>query len=448
MNKKSLPFAIQIFYGIGVSYAIVDQIFNQWVLYYYLPPNNSGLKPLLAPLFISIAMAVSRLVDMIADPLVGWWSDKTKTRWGRRIPFIAIGSIPLAIAMIAYFYPIKSTGSIPTFIYLTIVGCLFFIFYTIVGAPYNALIPEISHTAGDRLNLSTWQAVFRMVYTAIAMIAPPLLIKSLGRGNTEQGIRLMVIILAVLAASGIYVTVFLVPERKYALEKKSLDKKVSLLKSGFKFGPLIFYFAGFLCFFFGFNILRTTMNYYVEDIMGMGKKEIFLASLLFFTGCVISFYPVNRLAKVTGYRKLMLAGLVMLFILSIMLFFLGKLFGPAMGFVIFFLMGIPVAGTAFIFPPAMLSDIASQVREVSGTNVGGILFGIQGFFLKTAFFLQIALVPGVLAAGSGPSFFDSLIKMPERIESGGIYATSLIAAGAFFVSFIFYFFYKEEKREQ
>ena len=48
---KKLSSRIQIFYGLGVSYAIVDQIFAQWVLYYYLPPENSGIRPLMAPLF-------------------------------------------------------------------------------------------------------------------------------------------------------------------------------------------------------------------------------------------------------------------------------------------------------------------------------------------------------------------------------------------------------------
>jgi|GEM_PF-4283170 len=57
------------------------------------------------------------------------------------------------------------------------IGSLFFTFYTIVGAPYNALIPEIGRTPEERLNLSTWQSVFRLSYTAIAIILPGILIK-------------------------------------------------------------------------------------------------------------------------------------------------------------------------------------------------------------------------------------------------------------------------------
>src|SRR6056297_1210141 len=126
-NSKKLPLLIQILYGVGVSYAIVDQIFAQWVLYYYLPPASSSLKPLLVPIFISMALVISRFVDVIFDPLVGYWSDKFESKWGRRIPFIALGSIPLVLTTIAYFYPIKSESGIPTFIYLTVIGSLFFI---------------------------------------------------------------------------------------------------------------------------------------------------------------------------------------------------------------------------------------------------------------------------------------------------------------------------------
>ncbi|MEG2697091.1 MAG: MFS transporter, partial [Cetobacterium sp.] len=67
-----IPLKTQIFYGVGVSYAIVDQIFAQWILYFYLPPENSGLKPFLAPVLISLALAISRVVDMVSDPVVGY----------------------------------------------------------------------------------------------------------------------------------------------------------------------------------------------------------------------------------------------------------------------------------------------------------------------------------------------------------------------------------------
>ena len=270
-QSNRLPMYVQLFYGIGVSYAIVDQIFAQWVLYYYLPPENSGIKALMTPLFLSVALVISRFIDMIADPLVGFWSDKTNSKFGRRIPFIAIGSIPLLISTILYFFPIKSDSGIITFVYLAIIGCVFFIFYTIVGAPYNAIIPEISANKNDRINLSTWQSIFRLLYVAIAMILPGILIKVFGGGDTEKGIRLMVIFLCAISFLGMLTTVLFVKEKKYSVlahtENMNIFKSLKIMLNK----NFIIYLFGFLFFFLGFNILRASMNYYVEVIRGLGK---------------------------------------------------------------------------------------------------------------------------------------------------------------------------------
>lgn len=292
----SLSKKTQIFYGMGVSYAIADQIFAQWILYFYLPPENSGLKPIMAPVFISIALAISRIVDMITDPTIGYISDKVNTKWGRRIPFIAAGSIPLGLTTVAFFFPPIGNNTV-AFIYLAIVGSLFFTFYTIVGAPYNALIPEIGVTMEERLDLSTWQSVFRLLYTAIAMIIPGKLIEVIGNGDTQFGIRGMVIILSIITALGGFVTVFGVKEKNYSVgetSKLSFKDTMKLIISDKNF---IFYLLGLLFFFVGFNTLRATMNYYVEDIMGYGKGQITIASAILFGMSALFFYPTNKISK-------------------------------------------------------------------------------------------------------------------------------------------------------
>ncbi|MCK8818171.1 MFS transporter [Natroniella sulfidigena] len=446
-EKRNLPKIIQIIYGIGVSYAIVDQIFAQWVLYYYLPPAASDLEALLPPILIALALVISRFVDMIIDPLVGYWSDRFESKWGRRIPFITVGAVPLILLTVAFFYPIKSDGGIPTFIYLTLVGSFFFIFYTIVGAPYNSLIPEISQSRKDRLNLSTWQSVFRLFYTAIAMIAPGILIEQLGRGNDEQGIRLMVILLGSLALIGMLIMVFSLDERKYSGGKVSDVDLKSSLKLVFSNRSFIFYLLGFMFFFLGFNILRASINYYVEEIMGYGKGMITVVSALLFGAAAISFYPINRLARRIGYKKPMLVSLVALILLSGALFLLGRGLPVEFGFLIFTLIGIPVAGAAFIFPPAMLSEISAVMAEEEEVQIEGLLFGIQGFFLKLAFLLSIAILPLVLVAGTDVSILKSLITTPQGVQQWGISLTSLWAAAFFLISTVFYYFYQEQEAE-
>ena len=140
------------------------------------------------------------------------------------------------------------------------------------------------------------------------------------------------------------------------------------------------------------------MNYYVEAIMNFGKVEITYASALLFGMSALFFYPVNRISKRFGYRLPMLAALLMLMVFSVLLFFLGKFIPIKMGFVIFGLIGIPVAGAAFIFPPAMLSEIAAVASQKTGVQIEGLFFGLQGFVLKFSFFLSGGLLPIILVS--------------------------------------------------
>ncbi|QEN05922.1 MFS transporter [Thiospirochaeta perfilievii] len=444
MNKPKLTVALQIFYGFGVSYAIVDQIFSQWVIYFYLPPEGSGLTPLLPPIFIGLAFLISRFVDAIADPLVGYWSDRVTSKWGRRIPFIAVGAIPLLLVTVLFFYPPKDSTQYMVFLHLSIVGCLFFIFYTIVGAPYNALIPEISHSQKDRINLSTWQSVFRLIYTAVAMIAPGILIKVLGKGDTLQGVRYMVISLCILAAVGMYITVFTIDEKKLSGGKTSNYGLKESLRHAFKNRAFIIYLFGFLFFFIGFNTLRATMNYYVIDIMGLGTGSITIVAALLFGVSALFFYPVNILSKKFGYRKLMIISLFMLSGVSLLLFNLGKIFPTNLGYLFFALAGIPIAGAGFIFPPAMLSEITAVSTQKTGIQIEGIFFGIQGFFLKLAFMISGFVIPVILVMGSNLSFIESLITVPEKAQQTGIYYTAIFSLISFLISAVLYFFYPEE----
>ena len=428
LSKKT-----RIFYGMGVSYAIADQIFAQWVFYFYLPPESSGLKPIMAPALISIAFAISRIVDMITDPAVGYISDKVNTKWGRRIPFIAAGSIPLAVATVAFFYPPVANDTI-TFIYLAIVGSLFFTFYTIVGAPYNALIPEIGDSMEERLNLSTWQSVFRLLYTAIAMILPGKMIEMIGRGDTALGIRGMVIALSIITALGGFITVFGVFEKNHSkgeTSKIGFKDTINLIISDKNF---IYYLFGLLFFFVGFNTLRATMNYYVEDIMGFGKKEITIASAILFGMSALFFYPTNVLSKKIGYRKVMLGCLGLLITFTLILSTLGKLIPVKFGFVLFGLIGIPVAGGAFIFPPAMLSEISSGITARTGNKIEGICFGIQGFFLKMAFMVSILVLPMILVLGG----------TGKAVTKHGIYMTAIFSALSFAIAMYFYYKYRDK----
>src|SRR5687768_12813335 len=65
---------------------------DTWFLYYYAPPDDSGLPELLPLGTVTVLLAVLRVLGALDDLIIGWWSDRTRSRWGRRLPFILLGT--------------------------------------------------------------------------------------------------------------------------------------------------------------------------------------------------------------------------------------------------------------------------------------------------------------------------------------------------------------------
>ncbi len=234
-------------------------------------------------------------------------------------------------------------------------------------------------------------------------------------------------------------------EKDFSTGETSTANFKDTMKIVFKNKNFIYYLFGLLFFFVGFNNLRAVMNYYIEDIMNYGKGGITVASALLFGMSAICFYPTNLLSKKYGYRKVMLVCLVMLIFLSLSLFFLGKIIPVKFGFLIFALIGIPIAGAGFIFPPAMLSEIGNSISEKSGQRIEGVCFGIQGFFLKMAFLISIVTLPIILVMGAETDILSVITSGASKVEKTGIYLSSLSSVLFFILSFVFYYKYKDTK---
>jgi GPH family glycoside/pentoside/hexuronide:cation symporter len=115
-----------------------------------------------------------RLFDAISDPMVGAWSDRLRSRWGRRKPFIALGSLPLVVAAFCLYSPPQIQGTEATWWF----GAFFFLtfwFATVVFVPYKALGPELSHDYDERTSIFALRDSFLMGGTLLAAAGPALI---------------------------------------------------------------------------------------------------------------------------------------------------------------------------------------------------------------------------------------------------------------------------------
>lgn len=429
-------------YGLGVSYFMIDQIYNQWLQYYYLPPSNDkSLTPLLTSKSLIIAFIIARIIDAITDPVVGYLSDNSKSRFGKRSIFMLIGGLPLGLLTIMYFYPVKSS-QMATLIYLSIVGGLYFTAYTLVAAPYNALIPDLATNKEERLNLSTMQSTFRLIFTGVAMVLPGILISKFGMVNgvmnTEVGIRKTVILITILSVLGIYACVFFLKEKQLTQNRPKSEslgfmKSVSHLKDK----EIILYFLGYFFFFCGFNILRGDLTYYLSAVMQKDIKFLTVISVILF-GMAGLFFPItNKFGKKYSYKKVLIADMLLLIVGTFGLLFINKN-TSIFAYVFFIICGTGLSGAAFIFPQAMLSEISAKLSETKKVSLEGFMFGIQGMFLKLAFLVQQVVQSTLLVVGNNNT---EGVKGATEL---GVKVTLVVALILFAASLFFYNLKKED----
>ncbi len=136
---------------------------------------------ILVPLgLIALVKALARALDAVTDPLVGWLSDRTKSRWGRRRPWMAVGAPLCAIAFYLMFTPPEQLRGIDAAAWFAVTYTLYYLFHTVYVIPHYGLGPELTLDYHERTTLFGIREVFAVSGTLVAAVMPPILISALG----------------------------------------------------------------------------------------------------------------------------------------------------------------------------------------------------------------------------------------------------------------------------
>ncbi len=138
----------------GESYMIVFAL-TTWIMYGYCPPEGKGTA--LVPLgTFSIITTLARVLEALLNPVVGIISDNTRTRWGRRMPFVLVGSVFMAASVIMISRPPVSTGiDNLNVLYFAILYVTMTISSLVMYQPLLALGPEITADSRERVKLAS-----------------------------------------------------------------------------------------------------------------------------------------------------------------------------------------------------------------------------------------------------------------------------------------------------
>lgn len=361
-----------------------------WLLYYYAPPDDSGLEPLLPLGLIGVLLAILKIVGSLDDALIGYWSDRTHSRLGRRLPYILVGTPIAALFAVLIVTPPANAGTALTAVYLFATMSGYNIFSTVSGGPYEALLPEIARTSRDRVNLVGMRVYFGVAGAAIGLVASGQLVDLIG-------VRAMMIVMVGIFFACRYGGMFGVwnlTKRDQAPADISFKEA---MKATLKNPQFLAFLPTFVLFQTGLGMLTGVLPYYAKAVLRTDDEGMWVSVLTATSiGAMVLAIPVfsriaQRRSKRQAYGWAMLGAGVMFPLLAVAGFIPGVP-REAQILLAMLLIGAPLAGI-YLFPAALTADIVDYDTTQTGMRREATYYGAQNFVEKTAG----ALSPLVLA---------------------------------------------------
>jgi GPH family glycoside/pentoside/hexuronide:cation symporter len=156
-SPPKLGWPTKALYGMGQMGAATKAGLGGLTLFFYTQLVGLDARA------VSLAVAVALLIDAFWDPLVGQFSDNTRTRWGRRHPFIYAAALPACLCFALIYLPPLGWDDQGIFVYLMLVLILSRLFESLIEIPAAALLPELSRDYDQRTSLGSWRYVFLAV---------------------------------------------------------------------------------------------------------------------------------------------------------------------------------------------------------------------------------------------------------------------------------------------
>ena len=221
-QTERIPRLTKIIYGTGdwgvASFNTLRQIF-----YAIFLTDVVGLDPRLA----SFAAFIGVIWDAVNDPLVGAWSDKLRTRWGRRRPFLLLFAIPYGLAFLILWWAPPWKSQILLMIHMMLAYALSDTFQTLVVVPFHALTPEMTSDYDERTSLASYRMFFNFLASLAAGVAAPMIVDATlaGGGTQQQG---YLVASAIFGATSVvpYLLIFFAVREK--VQPEDQPKEVSL----------------------------------------------------------------------------------------------------------------------------------------------------------------------------------------------------------------------------
>lgn len=405
------PLRVLVLYALGqLGWSLGAYSVGNLLIYFYMPPEQG--QPIFPSFLyqgavlgvftlIGILSATGRFFDALIDPVVANWSDRKRSRLGKRRWFLLVGALPFALTGFLVFYPLAPVEGTANLLWLALTIALYYFFFAFYVIPYTALMAELGHTAQDRMLISTltsvaWALGFIGGNSAYALQS----------GFEQQGYSAVqafqwaVGLLSAAALIFLMLPALFLNEKRYARQSAMEETIWAALRVVGGNRNFRWFLASDLMYWLALNFIQLGMAFYTTLLLGLDKSYAFGFSLVSFLTSFVFYVPVNILARRFGKKRLLL--LAFFFFIGLFVCLAGVQAIPVPRVALLYGLGVVAAFPLAVFgilPNALIGDVVQQEEVRSGRQMAGMFFGVRAFVMKVGVSLANLVFPSLLLFG-------------------------------------------------
>lgn len=369
---------------------------------------------------LSLVVLFSRIWDALIDPAAGHLSDRTRTRWGRRRPWMCAAALPLAVAFLCVAAPPAALSSNAASAWLGGWTFLLFLFWTAAVIPYEALGAELTFDHDERNRLFGWREGAMILGTVLAAVLPEVLGGVFGDSQAAaQRATFATIggVGALLLLPAVGFSVLSLPERQ--LRDAQIPQPLSGdgLGTVFRNKPFRILVIAYTVSALGSQLPATLILFYVQHVLGNTRGGLFL---LLYLATGFAFIPLwvflgGRLEKRTAWVSAMAVNTLAFAGVAL----LGQ--GDAGWYAALVALSAVGLGGTVVIPASMEADVIDCDEAENGVRREGVFSGIWSICKKLA---------AALGAGIGLAALDAAGYVPNsRQPESAVLALRWLYAG-------------------